>query len=44
MEWREMPTPGSSASQTVYFETLYDGAKGMENGVWQHKSVKTEEK
>jgi hypothetical protein len=44
MEWREMPTPFGSASQTVYFETLYDGAKGMENGVWQHKSLKTEGK
>ena len=44
MEWREVPTPGSSASQSVYFEQLQDGTRGKMFGVYQHKPLETEEK
>ena len=35
MEWRTAPVPGFT-SATYFFETLYDGARGTERGVWQH--------
>ena len=32
------PPPGiSGASLTVYFETLFDGSRGLRTGVWQHR-------
>jgi hypothetical protein len=45
MALRQVPTPGiSDANQMAYFETLYDGARGRERGVWQHKPLKIDEK
>ena len=44
MDWREAPTPGTSPSATTYFETLFDGKRGKEFGVWQHKLLKTGDK
>src|ERR1035441_10417851 len=35
MEWRTAPVAGLT-SATYFFETLYDGARGTERGVWQH--------
>jgi hypothetical protein len=44
MEWREVPSGISNASQTTYFETLLDGKRGTKFGVVQHRLLKTQEK